>query len=215
MAKAPEVEHLQDGIRGGDEASFETLVRLLTEPLYQYAASIVYDPGAAEEIVQNTFIRVFKRRRTLDASLSLRGYCYRITTNLARNHLRDRRLRREREVEALSMREHTAPDPQLTAIAREAWQMVDKLKILNAELSGADVRAAKVEVYDSQGQLASDASSPLDVGSTDAANKLITVVSLRAGAYRVVVKLDGYRDAEVEVQLDQSQASEREITLRK
>ncbi len=122
---APDVEHLLPGVRRGETAALEALIRALADPLYRYAERVTGDPGAAEDIVQDTFIRVYRRRGKLDAGGTLRGYCYRAATNLAFNHIRNRRKRSAREAEAAAM--NKAPDPEYAAMAREAWRLAGEL----------------------------------------------------------------------------------------
>lgn len=122
---APDVEHLLDGVRRGDLSAFEALVRALTGPLYGYVAAMLRDPAAAEEVVQETLIQVYRRRRGLFRGGTLRGYCYRAATNLALNQVRDSRLRRKREQEAAGMK--PADDPHEQALGREAWRLADEL----------------------------------------------------------------------------------------
>lgn len=122
---APDVEHLLDAVRRGEIPAFEALVRALTGPLYGYVAAMLRDPAAAEEVVQETLIQVYRRRRGLSRGGTLRGYCYRAATNLALNRVRDSKLRRKREQEAASMK--AADDPHEQALGREAWRMADDL----------------------------------------------------------------------------------------
>lgn len=120
-AMAPEVEHLLDGVRRGDLSAFEGLVRALTGPIYGYVAAIVRDDGAAEEITQDTLIRVYRKRSGLNHGGTLRGYCYRTATNLALDHIRSRRVRRQREQEAASMNP-SAHDPREHDLGRDSWR---------------------------------------------------------------------------------------------
>ncbi len=95
------------------DGSFEDLVAAYQDRLFAYAASLCGDPGRAEEVVQDAFVRAYhalrrygpRRRR----ELALRPWLYRITLNTLRHHLRARR------PDVLSLAE--APEPGAPAAA--------------------------------------------------------------------------------------------------
>ncbi|MCC6574582.1 MAG: sigma-70 family RNA polymerase sigma factor [Planctomycetes bacterium] len=121
-----DVEHLLNAVRAGEPEAFRGLVQALSEPLFRYVSSIVRDPQTAQDVIQQTFIRLFRSRGKLQTGGTLRGYCYRMASNLAKNALRDDKLRRAREGQAMPT--HTqSGDPLQAAMAREAWQLVHNL----------------------------------------------------------------------------------------
>ena len=64
-----------------------------------YAAGIVENPDCAQDVVQETFIRPWRRRSEWTPTGSVGAYLYRITRNVALNAQRDRKAesnRRER-----------------------------------------------------------------------------------------------------------------------
>ena len=79
--------------RAGDAGAFDALFRRWSGPLLRYLERMVRDPAAAEELVQEAFIRVHgaRERYTPDARFST--WLYRIATNLALNELRRPRRR--------------------------------------------------------------------------------------------------------------------------
>lgn len=70
-------------IKEGDIRAFEKLFRQYYEPLCRYAASIIKDMDAAEEIVQELFYLLWKEREDLRIFLSLKSYLYGAVRNNA------------------------------------------------------------------------------------------------------------------------------------
>jgi len=59
--------------------------------VYRTALAITHDPTAAEDILQDCFLRLHKYAHSVDSSLPLRPWLYRVTTNLAYNWERRRK----------------------------------------------------------------------------------------------------------------------------
>ncbi len=79
------------GVRRGEEASFEELLRRYRGPLVNYFSRWLRDPGLAEDLAQEVFLRVYKARARYRPDARFTTWLYRIATNLALNALRDRR----------------------------------------------------------------------------------------------------------------------------
>jgi RNA polymerase sigma-70 factor, ECF subfamily len=77
-------------IREGDVAAFETAFRLYYARLCSFARHRVGSLAAAEEIVQETFLRVWQNRHRLDPAQSLRAYLYRSVLNHSLNEMKHR-----------------------------------------------------------------------------------------------------------------------------
>lgn len=72
-------------IRGGDTAAFQRLYDKYKGHLYQTALAITGDRGAAEEVVQDCFVRAHQAMARVVASGSLSPWLHRIVVNLACN----------------------------------------------------------------------------------------------------------------------------------
>lgn len=86
---------LLDGLRAGDDAAYDAVFRAWYAPLVRVAAALLQDNDAAEEVAQDVMHELWRRRRLLDASLSLRAYLLRSVRNRSLNHLRHLRVRRQ------------------------------------------------------------------------------------------------------------------------
>lgn len=120
-----DIQPLIDGLRHGKPEAYRQLVQHMGEPLLRYARRVTGDSAGADDVVQDALLRVYRMRRKLSETLELRGLCFRIVRNLARNAVRDRSLRNKREQEVPNMRD--TQDPQRNALAREAWAMAGSL----------------------------------------------------------------------------------------
>jgi len=72
-------------IQGGDLQAFEALYHKYERRLYHAALAISGDSGAAEEILQDTFVRAYGAMDRVDASVSLAPWLHRIAINLSYN----------------------------------------------------------------------------------------------------------------------------------
>lgn len=70
------------------EKGFRELVGRFSEPVYWHVRRLVVSHADAQDVVQETFIRIFKAATTLRDGNALRAWVYRIATNEAMRHLR-------------------------------------------------------------------------------------------------------------------------------
>jgi RNA polymerase sigma-70 factor, ECF subfamily len=63
-------------------------------PLFRYVKGIITSREEAEELVQETYLRVIRRSQVTGFEFSARNYLFETATNLARDHIRRRRHRR-------------------------------------------------------------------------------------------------------------------------
>lgn len=77
------------GLRDRDEGALAALYRRYADVIYGLALRIVHNPEAAEEIVQETFMRAWRGAHTFQGNAGgLRSWLFRIARNLALDHLR-------------------------------------------------------------------------------------------------------------------------------
>ena len=74
----------------GDMSAFELLVRRYQNPLINYIHRSINDYQRAEDLSQETFLRVFKSANRYEATASFKSWLYTIATNLCRNEIRNR-----------------------------------------------------------------------------------------------------------------------------
>lgn len=87
------------------EHHFESMFKTHFLGLYAYACTILRDEAAAEEIVQQLFVRLWERRERIQIDRSMQSYLYRSVYNESMNQLKQRELRRRHEMYTLAQGE--------------------------------------------------------------------------------------------------------------
>lgn len=86
-------------VPGADPSRFQELFDAHAEPLRRYAQRIVRSREAAEDVVQEVFLRLWRLRDCVELGASVRAYLYVTTRSRALNHVkREQRERRRREL---------------------------------------------------------------------------------------------------------------------
>ncbi len=78
-------------IRKGDRKAFSLLVRRHQKSLLRLALRFMKDLGAAEDVVQESFIKAYERLNSFESRSSFRSWLFQIAINTAKNKLRSRR----------------------------------------------------------------------------------------------------------------------------
>jgi RNA polymerase sigma-70 factor (ECF subfamily) len=86
--------HLVERLRDGDIDAFEEIFNTCRRPLLAYIAALTGDHHLAEDVVQDTFVKLAQRRRRIRPEKGVRAWLYRV----ARNRAIDLMRRRGREV---------------------------------------------------------------------------------------------------------------------
>jgi RNA polymerase sigma factor (sigma-70 family) len=95
---------------------FEALYRSSRDDVYAYVATLLRDPGAAEDVTAVAFERAYRKRRTFDRR---RGEERAWLFGIARNAALDE-LRRRKRLATLAMEPVDNPDPADVALKRTA-----------------------------------------------------------------------------------------------
>jgi len=74
--------------RDGDDDAFGLIVETYRDRLFGLALGIVRNRDAAEDIVQEAFIKAYKNLKRFRGEASIYTWLYRIAVNTAHNHLR-------------------------------------------------------------------------------------------------------------------------------
>lgn len=72
------------------EKGFRELVSRFSEPIYWHVRRLVVSHADAQDVVQETFLKIFKSAADLRDGSSLKAWVYRIATNEAIRHLRQK-----------------------------------------------------------------------------------------------------------------------------
>jgi RNA polymerase sigma-70 factor (ECF subfamily) len=103
-ADGDETYHLLEELRSSDdvEAAFRALFRRYHQRLLGFFLRRGFNPETADELSQETFLRVFRSRRDFRGEVPLPSWIFQIAANVYRNELR-RRLAGKRSGEELSL----------------------------------------------------------------------------------------------------------------
>lgn len=128
--------------QSGDREALNELLRTVQEPLYRYIFSLVREQHQAEDILQEVFIRIYRKLGWLREPQVFRAWAYQIATREAFRHLKlERRWKEQiRDETALKM------IPVLPPREEFALELIEQLPQLVANLSPAS-RAVIVLYY--------------------------------------------------------------------
>ncbi|HUX58735.1 MAG TPA: RNA polymerase sigma-70 factor [Bacteroidales bacterium] len=86
------VDQLALRIKLGDELAFEILFHRYFIRLCSFANKFLNDPDQAQEIVQESFVKIWENRKDIDPEDSLKSYLFQIVKNLSLNKLRRKKV---------------------------------------------------------------------------------------------------------------------------
>lgn len=105
-------ERLMALVNEGDESALADLIHRYEAPLFNYARKMLGNSADAEDVFQESFLRVYQHRARFRAGAPFRPWLYRIATNLCKDKLRYRKRRPEIPVASLSrLGEEMGHDP--------------------------------------------------------------------------------------------------------
>jgi RNA polymerase sigma factor (sigma-70 family) len=84
---------------GGDERAFAAIFRRYHQPLYRFCLAIVGNPEDAQDVLQNTMVKVMRALPGEERTIELKPWLYRIAHNEAIDLLRRRRETRQLDAE--------------------------------------------------------------------------------------------------------------------
>jgi RNA polymerase sigma-70 factor, ECF subfamily len=82
------LSELTKQIKADNHSAFEILFKLNYEPLVNYAKAFVTDHETAYEIVQETFIKFWENRKSLDENYSVKSFLFRCVHNNCINFIK-------------------------------------------------------------------------------------------------------------------------------
>jgi RNA polymerase sigma-70 factor, ECF subfamily len=124
---APRDEAIARGIRRGEAGAFDDLFNDYGGPLLGYLTGMVGDASGAEDLVQETMLRVYRSIDRYQERGTFRAWVFRIATNLALTQLRRRRYAIADPLDdgTLQVPDPDAPDPLEALEARERERMME------------------------------------------------------------------------------------------
>ncbi len=77
-----------EGLRNGDEKAYEVLISTFQQPVYNLILRLLNDPADACDVVQEVFLKVFRKVGAFRGESTLKTWIYRIAVNEAYNYQR-------------------------------------------------------------------------------------------------------------------------------
>jgi RNA polymerase sigma-70 factor, ECF subfamily len=90
-------------LRSDGESAMAAIFRMYYPMVCQVVFRIIPDRGTTEDIAQEVFYALWRRRDQLEVGVSLGGYLRRAALNRALNHLRDKKMRWDDDAELLGV----------------------------------------------------------------------------------------------------------------
>ena len=117
----------------GVNQNFTELVYKHQDELYRYACYLVGDKAESFDIVQDTFVALHKNFDTVDRTLSLRPWLYKVAKNLCLDHLKRRKALHFSQMEEDEITEIPNDDPSLEELA-DSGIAEERMKEIFAQL---------------------------------------------------------------------------------
>lgn len=114
----PSDREIMARIREDEEAALDLLIERYWTPLVRYAVRFLDRTDDAEEVVQEAFVRVWRKRRSWRPSGTVSGYVFSIVRNLCLNEQERRSVRKDWS-DRQSRRRRYSPSPDQVFQRRE------------------------------------------------------------------------------------------------
>src|SRR5438094_7095790 len=125
--------------RTGDANAFRVLVERHSRPLFRLAFRMTGNEQDAEDVVQETLLRAYRRLENFDERASFRTWIYRIAVNCSLDVVRARKRRSENsgpadpEKDPMQSRAARDPTPDRMAMSEQArWRIAEAMEELSA-----------------------------------------------------------------------------------
>jgi len=136
-----DAELLREFVESRSEKAFAGLVARHINLVHSTALRMVQDAALAKDVAQMVFIQLARKAPLIRSGHALPGWLYRVTRCQAANYLRDDRVRRQREIEAMNM---TLNDAESSV----AWESISPhLEEAMSTLSPADQNAVVLRFF--------------------------------------------------------------------
>ncbi|MFQ5594411.1 MAG: sigma-70 family RNA polymerase sigma factor [Anaerolineae bacterium] len=167
-----------------DEAEFEALFLAHYDEVYRLLFRIVGSRQEAEDLAQETFLRLYRQRFPVDRERNMRAWLYRVATNLGLNALRGRR-RREQRIAAAAHQATAISDSPLDPA--EAALRRDEREAVRRVLAGLPPRQAKLLLLRHAGLTYRELADAIGVAPGSVGTLLARAMAAFEQAYRAEV----------------------------
>jgi RNA polymerase sigma-70 factor, ECF subfamily len=112
----------------GDDSAFAEVHRAVADRLYAFLLRMSRSRTLADDLLQETFLRMHRARGSFESGARLLPWCYAIARNVCIDHTRSRAVRKEASMEADEAPEPASPDAdgEAVAIGKELASRVER-----------------------------------------------------------------------------------------
>jgi RNA polymerase sigma-70 factor (ECF subfamily) len=140
--------------------SFRNDVLPLKNELYRLALRITLNPAEAEDIVQETMIKVWNRREQWDNIESIEAFCLTICRNISLDKMR----KMENQNQSLEEGEHDAPDQSYASNPEEQAMQQDNLKLIRRLINALpEKQRSAMQLRDFEGKSYKEIAQIMDI----------------------------------------------------
>ena len=118
---------LIENVRDSNRISFKTLFNRYHDQLFRFVVYKVQDADTAKDITQETFLRVWKKRKSLQPEKSFFSLIARISTNLCHDHFRHSEVRIRNKDRIPNLSKSHLDNPEEVVQAKEIEKIIRNL----------------------------------------------------------------------------------------
>jgi RNA polymerase sigma-70 factor (ECF subfamily) len=137
-------QQLFERLRNSDEAAFRVIYKNYSSKLYYFVLEFIPLKDAAENIVQDTFVTLWNRRKDLKDDTNLASYLFTGAKNNALYRLRGKKYRQKLFSDAMDISELNLNTDALTTVDTSAFAFQEIEQIISETLSTLSPQCRKV-----------------------------------------------------------------------
>jgi RNA polymerase sigma-70 factor (ECF subfamily) len=122
-------------LRAGSEEAFAYLLGVYQTPVFDLVLHIVENPSDAADVLQDVFVKVFRKIGQFQGDSSLKTWIYRIAIHEASNHRRGWLRRFRREPVSLDEPAATTPRPRTEDTPYQALEKEERQRVVRRALA--------------------------------------------------------------------------------
>ena len=137
-------QQLFERLRNDDEVAFRVIYKNYSSRLYYFVLEFIPLKEAAEDIVQDTFVTLWNRRKELKDNTKLASYLFTGAKNNALYRLRDKKYRQKLFPDSINASEINLNTDALTAVDTSAFAFQEIEQIMRSTLRSLPPQCRKV-----------------------------------------------------------------------
>ena len=143
-----------------NKISFRNDILPLKNELYRLALRITLNPAEAEDIVQETMIKVWNKREQWNDIESIEAFCLTICRNISLDKMR----KMENQNQSLEESEHDAPDQSYASNPEEQAMQQDKLMLIRRLINALpEKQRSAMQLRDFEGKSYKEIAQIMDI----------------------------------------------------